>query len=132
MPSFKIIHLLVLEIFKGFCIYSHGGHLGHVTMTIFTNFHSPFLIMLHTKFGFDWPSGIREEGLPLGYIYSKNHKYSVHLPISIKCFTSNDLNNLFVVLFESSDHTGIKVLAFYLGVSFSTSCYQVEVRRKQT
>ena len=48
---------------KSFGIYSHGGHLGHVTLTIYINFHSPFLKMLHTKFGFDWPSGIREEDL---------------------------------------------------------------------
>ena len=38
-----------------------GGHLGHVTLTIYTNFHSLFLRMLHIKFGFDWPSGFREE-----------------------------------------------------------------------
>ena len=37
MPSFKIIGLLVLEkkIFKGFTIYGHGSHLGHVTKTYF-------------------------------------------------------------------------------------------------
>ena len=42
-----------------FSIYSHGGHLGHVTLTIYKNFHSPFPRMLHIKFGFDWPSGFR-------------------------------------------------------------------------
>ena len=26
---------------------SESGHLGHVTMAIYTNFHSPFLTMLH-------------------------------------------------------------------------------------
>ena len=44
MPSLKIICLLVLEkeIFKDFfSIYGHGGHLGHVTWTIYTNFASP-------------------------------------------------------------------------------------------
>ena len=35
-----------------FAIYSHGGHLGHVTLTIYINFHSPFLRILKT-FGFD-------------------------------------------------------------------------------
>ena len=49
------------KIYKGFAIYSHGGHLGHVTLTIYINFHSLFLTMLHIKFGFDWPSGFREE-----------------------------------------------------------------------
>ena len=29
------------EDFKVFAIYSHGSHLGHVTLTIYLNFHSP-------------------------------------------------------------------------------------------
>ena len=37
-------------------ICSHGGHLGHVTLTIYINFHFLFLRMLHVKFGFDWLS----------------------------------------------------------------------------
>ena len=46
-------------------INGHGGHLGHVTWTIYMyiNFRSPFLRMLHMKFGFDWPSGFRGEDL---------------------------------------------------------------------
>ena len=44
---------------KVFAIYCHGGHLGHVTWTIYTNFRSPFLRMLKLKFGFDWPNGFR-------------------------------------------------------------------------
>ena len=47
--------------FKVFTIYGHGGHLGHVTWTIYTNFRSPFPRRLHIKFGFDWPSGFRGE-----------------------------------------------------------------------
>ena len=48
------------DFLKVFDIYSHGGHLGHVTLTIYTNFHS-LLTMLHIKFGFNWPSGFRED-----------------------------------------------------------------------
>ena len=45
------------EVFLNFFdIYSHGGHLGHVTMTIYINFHFLFLRMIHIKFGFDWLS----------------------------------------------------------------------------
>ena len=40
-----------------FTIYGHGGHLGHVTWTINTNFHSPFPRRLHMKLVFDLPSG---------------------------------------------------------------------------
>ena len=40
-------------------MYGHGGHLGHVTWTIYINFRSPIPRRLHIKFGFDWPSGFR-------------------------------------------------------------------------
>ena len=49
------------DFFKVFTIYGHGGHLGHVTWTIYTNFRSPFPRRLHIKFGFDWPSGFSGE-----------------------------------------------------------------------
>ena len=42
--------------FYFFAIYSHGGHLGHVTLTIYINFHFLFLRMFHIKFDFDWLS----------------------------------------------------------------------------
>ena len=49
------------DFLKIFAIYSHGGHLGNVTLTIYTNFCSPYLRMLHMKINFDWPSGFRGE-----------------------------------------------------------------------
>ena len=49
------------DFLKDFAFYSHGDHLGHVTLTIYTNFRS--LTMLHLKFGFDWPNDFREEGV---------------------------------------------------------------------
>ena len=42
------------KIFEGFFtiyMYGHGGHLGHVTWTIYKNFGSPFLRRLHIEFG---------------------------------------------------------------------------------
>ena len=53
--------VLKKKVLKVFAIYSPGGHLGRVTWTIYINFHSLFLRALHLKFGFDWPSGFREE-----------------------------------------------------------------------
>ena len=45
------------EIFlRVFTIYGHGGHLGHMTQIIWTNFYSPIPLRLDMKFGFDWPS----------------------------------------------------------------------------
>ena len=42
-------------------MYGHGSHLGHVTWISYIHIGSPFLLMLHIKFGFDWPSGFRED-----------------------------------------------------------------------
>ena len=35
-----------------FTIYGRGGHLGHLTWTIYINFGSPFPMRLNIKFGF--------------------------------------------------------------------------------
>ena len=51
------------EDLKVFTIIGHGGHLGHVTWTIYTDFSSPFLMMLRMKFGIDWTRGFRGEDL---------------------------------------------------------------------
>ena len=52
------------EDFEGFfIIYEQGGHLGHVTQMPRTNMRFPFPKRLHIIFGFDWPSGFREEDL---------------------------------------------------------------------
>ena len=51
----------VEDFLKVFAFYSHGGHLGHVTLTIYINFQFIFLRMLYIKFGFDWRSGLRED-----------------------------------------------------------------------
>ena len=48
------------DFLKIFAIYSHGGYLGPVTMTIYINFHFPTPGILHIKFGFDWSSGYLE------------------------------------------------------------------------
>ena len=44
------------DFFKVFVIYSHGGHLGHVTLTIYINLCSSISRIQHIKFGFDWSS----------------------------------------------------------------------------
>ena len=46
---------------KVFTIYGRGGHLGHVTWTIYINFCPPFQRRLHIKFSLDWPSGFGGE-----------------------------------------------------------------------
>ena len=41
---------------KVFTIYGHGGHLGHVTIIMLTNFHFLVPESSHTKFKSEWPS----------------------------------------------------------------------------
>ena len=53
----------VEDFLKVFTIYGHGGHLGHVTWTIYVNFRAPFPRRLHIKFDLDWPSRFRGEDL---------------------------------------------------------------------
>ena len=62
MPSFKIIAHPVLEekIFKGFNIYGSGGHLGHVTSIMSSDFHFLVPESFHTKFGSDRHSSFCE------------------------------------------------------------------------
>ena len=57
-----------------FTVYRHDGHLGYITWTIYISFHSPFLMMLHIKFGFDWQSGFREK--KIFEYYGHIHVYS--------------------------------------------------------
>ena len=53
IPSFVEIGPVVQEknTFKGFNIYGHGGHLGHVTSIMSLNFYFLVPKSLHTKFG---------------------------------------------------------------------------------
>ena len=73
-----------------------------MTLTIYVYFHSPFLILLQIKFGFDWPSCFQKKKMfeYFGHIhvyspgagadniqgqkYFHKHKSSVHLLIPSK------------------------------------------------
>ena len=41
---------------KVFTIYGHGGHLGHVTSIMSSDFHFLVPESFHTKFSSEWPS----------------------------------------------------------------------------
>ena len=49
------------DFLRVFTIYGRGGHLGHATKTILTNFRSPILRSLQMKYEFNWPSSFRGE-----------------------------------------------------------------------
>ena len=44
------------DFFKVFTRYGHGGHLGHVTSIMLTNFHFLVPESFHTKFSSEWHS----------------------------------------------------------------------------
>ena len=61
-----------------FIIYGRGGHLGHVTWNIYTDFGPPFPWRLHIKFGFDWSSGFGvyindDPGVTLTYFTARSN-----------------------------------------------------------
>ena len=73
------------EHFKGYSINTHGGHLGHVTWTIYIDFRFLFLRMLHMKFGFDWPAVLEEDtfehcGQQLQRRRTTEHGQTISLP----------------------------------------------------
>ena len=41
--------------------YGHGGHLGQCDLDFYIHIGSPFLLMLHINFGFDWLSVSEEK-----------------------------------------------------------------------
>ena len=43
------------DFLRVFTIYVHGGHLGHVTRIMLTNFHFLIPESFHTKFSSEWP-----------------------------------------------------------------------------
>ena len=59
--EFRENRLLRRSVLKVFSIYGRGGHLGHVTRTIYINIRSLFPKRLHIKFGFDWPAVSEEK-----------------------------------------------------------------------
>ena len=61
--KFKVIGLWFQRrrFLKVFTIYSHGGHLGNMSWTVWINFRSPIRRRLLMKLGFSWPSGFRGE-----------------------------------------------------------------------
>ena len=58
------------DFWRVFTIYGHDGHLGHVTWIFYIHICYPFLLMLHIKFGFDWPSGFRGEDVWILWRYT--------------------------------------------------------------
>ena len=58
IPSFVEIGLLVPE--KMIFVYGHGGHFGHVTNIMSSDFHFLVPESFHAKFGSDWHSSFWE------------------------------------------------------------------------
>ena len=46
------------DFLRVFTIYGHGGHLGHVTSIMSSDFHFLVPESFHTKFSSEWPSSL--------------------------------------------------------------------------
>ena len=57
------------EYFEGFSIYGRGGHLGHVTSIMSSDFHFLVPESFHTKFDSDRYSSLRKSSLNF-YMYT--------------------------------------------------------------
>ena len=82
------------DFWRVFTIYGHGGHLGHVTKTIWTNFCSPIIRRLHIKYEINWPSSFRGEdfenvdGRQTDH-RRRSHWYTISSPMSRGSSTCN-------------------------------------------
>ena len=73
------------DFWRVFTIYGHGSHLGHVTWTPWTNFHSPIPWRLHMKFGFNQPSGFGEEDVwKCWQTYRQRPCHMISSPMSLR------------------------------------------------
>ena len=72
-----------------------------MTWTIYISFHLPFLMMLHIKFGFDWPSGLEKK---IFKYYGHIHVYSpgVGADNPLRTFFSININLLSICIFPAS------------------------------
>ena len=69
--------------FKVFAIYGHGGHLGHVTGTSWTNFRSPIPWRFRMKFDFDWLRGFWEEDVWKCWLHTRTYIQTTEANLSI-------------------------------------------------
>ena len=81
------------DFWRVFTIYRRGGHLGHVPRMPRTNILSLYPWRLHTKFGFDWPSGFGEDVWNCGWRMdgrTPDYGYTIYLAIQSqkRCFFS--------------------------------------------
>ena len=88
------------DFLRVFTIYGRGGHLGHVTKTIWTNFPSPILRSLHMKYEFNWPSSFRGEDVWKCWQTTddrrrtddgrRSHWYTISSPMSLRLRWANN------------------------------------------
>ena len=61
----------------------HGGHTGHVTLRVCTNFYSLSPRRLYKKFSYIWPSGVQEELTFKDFSFSTMDGHLVYRSVTI-------------------------------------------------
>ena len=95
---------------KGFTIYGHGGHLGHVTSIISSDFHFLVPESFHTKFGSDRHSSFEKIQFEFLYVHdlgprSRNDldlQYSHIFIYLIRCLLLLTFRSLAAIVSEKS------------------------------
>ena len=81
------------KILKGYYhIYRRGGHLGHVTRIMFTNFHFLVPESFHTKFVSEWPSSFKDNLFQNGPVVSEKIQFEFLYVHDLGPRSSNDLD----------------------------------------
>ena len=124
------------DFLRVFTIYGRGGHLGHVTKTIWTNFCSPILRSLHMKYEFNWPSSFRgedvwkcwrtDDGRTDGRRTDdgrRSHWYTISSPMSLRLRWAKNL-------IKSSFHDSPMLYPCKFGSHLLASTWDIEHTRK--
>ena len=105
IPSFVEISQPVPEkkIFEGFfTIYGHGGHLGHVTSIISSDFHFLVPKSFHTKFGSDRHSSSEKVQFEFLYVHDLGQGQEMTLTFNTHISSyNNSIRCLLLLTFRS-------------------------------
>ena len=98
------------DFLRVFTIYGRGGHLGHVTSIMSSDFHFLVPESLHTKFGSERQSSFREIGFEFLYVHDLGPRSSNDLDLqyshtfiySIRCLLLPTFRSLAAIVSEKT------------------------------
>ena len=119
------------DFLRVFTIYGRGGHLGHVTNTIWTNFRSPILRSLHMKYEFNWPSSFRGEDVWKCWRTTdrrrtddgrRSHWYTISSPMSLRLRWAKNVFLCLKIFFTFTSSVDPDEMPHYAGFHLGLYC----------